>query len=240
MRILILQDLKITNVQIAELTNQYADMFKEATGITPEIYIRRRDFTSYPTEPDSDGDPRPTQEWLRALTREVYDEYKQGVDHVVILVHQDNWRSDPPDPNIGIWGVNWSNIFFNYQVHYCRFDRRNMANSLGTLHHEIAHSFDAFIRTYTGTDINKVLGIKSWDREIVHGEHKDAVYMRHRDNLQWLTYIAPYLKQAYAKRHELYFERVTKPLYKQIISLAEQAIVLLRARANQQNGNPRT
>jgi hypothetical protein len=169
-----------------------------------------------------DGDEHLPDYYLRDLTDDVFDEYKEGVDNVVIHIHRDNWNL------AGIWGQNFSNIYSGYQVHVCRFDNKNLANSLGTLYHEFMHCVDAVIKTYTGEDINK-LGIwSSWDKTCVHGGRPDQVgvykwtYIRHKENQEVLMYVGNSLKTAYEKRDKIYKQ-------KKLINLLERLVVLYRA-----------
>lgn len=234
MKCLFLKDKKITDDQIERLQNEFADLMKEHAVIDPVMYTEERDFSYYPTFLDSDGDKRPTDKWLRETIGEVYKKYKEDVDHVFIQIHEDHWQSS--DGNRNIWGTNYSNLYNGYQVHYCRFDRDNFANSLGVTYHEFMHSPDALIKTYLNIRIEDKLGITSWDKEVTHGAHPDAKYIRHKENLQWLAKIAPELRATYKKRRELYFNTVKRPLMEEIIRLSELAIVLLRQAINKKNG----
>jgi hypothetical protein len=143
-------------VKLLELTTQFSDLISKETGIRPHFYYEDRDFTTVPTEPDGDGDLKPTKAYMTTLMAEVHKKYgAYGIDSVVPLVHQDNWVFT------GIWGTNWSNVFYQYHVHLCRWDRRNMANTLGTFYHEWMHCLDALVKTHTGVDINTF-----WESEV--------------------------------------------------------------------------
>lgn len=65
-----------------------------------------------------------------------------------------------------------------------------------------------------------------WDAVFVHGEHPDTNYIRHMENQAALKLIAPHLVRAVAKRRALFEEHTS--IQRQIIQLAERAIVLLR------------
>lgn len=236
MKAIILKDKKISDEQIDELTDGLDQIFALA-DITPTWYVEERDFAYYPTYEDNDGDIRPTRTWLMRTVQAVYDKYKEDVDHVFIEIHEDNWRSDPAGPG-GIWGTAYANVFSGYQVHYCRFDKDNAANSLGTAYHEWMHTHDTFIKTYLNINLNKFLGITNYDREIVHGAHPDAKYIRHKENTEWLVNFGSLLKQAYSKRRELYFNTVKKPLYQQIITLMQRVIALQRQLLNKKISKP--
>lgn len=205
-RFLILKDKKITDEQLKELERQFTDLIKEATGLIPVFFVEERDYTQVPTEKDGDGDLKPSKAYMTALMAEVHKKYgNYGVDSVVPLVHQDNWVFK------GIWGTNFSNVYYQYHVHLCRFDKKNIANSLGTLYHEWMHSLDALIKTHTGFDVTTLFGVP-YDQFVVHGGRpgKEGTtewkYIKWKDNTKALKLMAPYLVKAYAVRKELYLE----------------------------------
>ena len=233
---LLLVDQKITDKELKTLTDEFTALVKQYTDITPQYFIERKVFTQVPTEADSDGDLKPAKYWLKGLTDMVHKEYgTYGVDSVVMLVHRDNWVFD------GIWGTNLSNVYHQYHFHLCRFDNRNMANSLGTLYHEWMHSLDALIKTHTGVEIDTYFTGKcfiDWDTTCVHGNKgvtctpNQYSYIRWKENTDALAMIAPDLRAAYNARKELYYEP-----YKKVMVWA---ITQLRALLNQKNGVPRT
>jgi len=211
MRFLILKDKKITTEELNELERQFTDLVYEHTGITPTFFIQEEDYGRVPVEPDGDGDLKPTKAYTTALMNVVHSKYGTwGTDSVVMLVHQDNWKFT------GIWGTNWSNIYHTYHVHLVRFDKKNIANTLGTLFHEWMHSLDALIKTHTGFDINTLFNQTKcwadWDSTMVHGNRfvdckgTPYKYIKWKDNTEALVMIAPYLKQAYSRRKEMYLE----------------------------------
>ena len=233
---LLLVDQKISDVQLKTLTTEFANLVKQYTDTTPMFFVQREDYTSVPTEADSDGDLKPTKKYLTALTDTVHSKYgTYGVDSVVMLVHRDNWVFD------GVWGSNFSNTYRQYHVHLCRFDNRNEANSLGTLYHEWMHSLDALISTHTGVEIDNYFTnskcFADWDATVVHGnKYRDCkdtpyTYIRWKDNTDALAMIAPDLRAAYQARKELYNEP-----YKKVMVWA---ITQLRALLNVKNGVPR-
>ncbi len=230
MKLLILKDSKISHLQIEALKREFIDLYFLNADITPLIFIEERDFSNYPTEIDSDGDVRITDTYMQSVTDDIYKRYSgEGTDHVVFLVHKDNWKSGR------IWGTNYSTKYNGYQVQYCRFDTK-LANALGTLYHEVMHSHDALIMTYLGVDIAKMLNIPSFDKDCVHGSRPEDGkynyhYIRYKENLDALEYIAPYLKRAYAKRAAIYDTKVN--MMKQIVNLAQKVITLLRGKLTQ-------
>jgi len=228
MRFVILKDVKITDTQLTELQKEFSAFVSQYTGITPTFYVMHEDFTKVPTTPDGDGDLKPTTTFTKSLIDKVYAKYGYwGIDHVVLLVHRDNWIFT------GIWGTNWSNIYHQYHVHLCRFDSNNIANSLGTLYHEWMHSLDALIKTHTGTDVTPLFGL-SYDKYIVHGGRPGAEgttkwkYIKWKDNSEAMTILAPHLKAAYKVRKELYLAPYKK--------VQLQVISWLRSIINRKNG----
>lgn len=230
MKFLILKDKKITDEQLDELERQFTDLIYEATGLSPVFIVEERDYSHVPLESDSDGDLKPSQAYMKVLMKEVYDKYGEyGVDSVVPLVHQDNWVFT------GIWGTNLSNIYYKYHVHLCRFDKKNIANSLGTFYHEWMHCLDALIKTHTGVDVNKYFNKTkcwvNWDSTLVHGnkftgcKETPFEYIKWKDNVEVLEYIQEDLIQAYAVRDKMNRQ-------KKIITLLQNFLISYRARFN--------
>ena len=211
-----------------------SDLFSDLFPIKPVYYHHVRDYSNYPTYIDSDGDIRPTNSFLVNETDWVFNRYgKWGTDHVFILIHEDNWRSDPAGKK-GIWGTNYSNIYHGYQVHYCRYDRDNIANSLGTFYHELMHSLDALIATETGVNIAPLIPVENWDRSVVHGQNYKFRYIRHKENIEVVDKIKPYLLTSYKNRANRHKEYVG--LMVDVVQLLQTMVVLLRQQLNRKNG----
>jgi hypothetical protein len=232
MRFLILKDKKISEEQLDELERQFTDLVYEATGLSPVFFVEERDYSHVPTESDSDGDLKPTRVYTTKMidgVHKVYGDY--GVDHVILLIHQDNWIFT------GIWGVSYSYLFKKYHVEICRFDKKNMANSLGTLYHEVMHTFDALLKVEIGFDVNTLNLAPSYDKFVVHGGRPDQEgkmkwrYIRHKENTEALTIMAPHIKLAYQARKDKYNEPL-RNVQKWVISF-------LRGYLNQKKGQTR-
>jgi hypothetical protein len=235
MRALILKDKKIPDRDVLLLENGLKKIIKDSADIDATFYREEANFDYYPTMEDSDGDMRPTNAWLYQTTDEVYKKYKENIDHIFIEIHEDKWRSE------GIWGTNYSNAFNGYQVHYCRFDKFNQANTLGTAWHEYMHSPDAFVAVYGGVNIESYLKerghyVSDWDKNFVHGKHPEAKYIRHKENTEWLERIKEPLQAAYQMRKELYLEKEKEVLRLRVIALATKLIVLLRQKIYRKRG----
>ncbi len=235
MRTVVLLDKKIPVAEYKQVIKDYSDFIYENTGITPKFWRQERDFTDYPTYIDSDGDVRPVYTFLQGLADEVHADYKDfGTDNVVVWIHEDNWKSDPPGPNNGIWGTNYSYIFHKYCLQYNRWDRDNLANSFGTLNHEIDHTFDSVCMVETDVDIEPILGVGDYDRDVTHGGSSSSTYIRYQENADTLKKLAPYLKEAYAvrqRKHDQYFAKQTA-----IITLLQKVIYLLKLVNNRKYG----
>lgn len=245
MRNVIFYDTKITEKEFLNVWTEYAEFHKQTSGLTVTHDLIPFDFSTYPTYTDGDGDERPTVSFLRQLTDRVTKEYGEyGTDNVKLIIHQDNWRSDPVGPT-GIWGTAWSYVFGTFHVQYCRWDKSNPANSFGTINHEDDHSFDALIKVELGVDINPILGVTNYDKMTTHGGRPDATgtayhgYIRYKENAGKLKVLSPYLKRAYAKRLErhnaTHMGKVTG-LQKGIIGLLTKLKYQLAMNQNKKDG----
>lgn len=236
MRIVILRDFNITDEEWKELETELTNLYKKHTPVTPEFYIEEHDFSAVPTEVDPDGDIKPSGRYRQELADDVYSRYGEfGTDHVVMMVHEDNWIFK------GIWGQNWSNVYHSYHFELCRFDKDNVANSLGTFYHELMHSHDALIHTTIGVDINNLRIAPSWDKFCVHGGRPDKEgvtdweYIKYKENTEALKAIGLYLHRSYEKRRSLHMKKIG--MMTTIVSLAQKVLVLLRAKVNKKNGS---
>ena len=238
MRHIIFKDKKILERDYDAWAHKDSLFWQEQIGITPTYRMIEFDFSTYPTYTDSDGDVRPTNEYLQKLNNlAVKSEGEFGTDFVMIMIHEDNWKSDPT-PTIrgsGIWGTNYSYIFGKQCLEYCRWDKDNSANTFGTAYHERHHSFDAIVKVETGVDVNPLLKVSRYDAEITHGGTKPWKYIRHKENLDSLKIMKPHLQKAFAERKRKH-EEVIKGLMGTIISLATQVVYLLRMQQNKKNG----
>lgn len=236
MRCLIYKDIKIPKSEYNLLLKEYSAFIKKHTGITVTCWTVEKDYTDYPTVLDTDGDDVLRPNFLQQLVDDVevhYGDY--GTDNVITLIHQDNWKSGKTATRKGIWGTNYSYKYGNYHVQYCRWDKKNPANTFGTLNHEIDHTFDALVQVETGIDINSILKVTAYDADVTHGGKKPHKYIRYQENADKLKVIAPYLASAYRKRvekHEIY----TKGLQNTAIGLLERLVELWKQRLYQKNG----
>jgi len=238
MRHIILKDTKITAGQYEDWKEEDTAFWQKYVDITPEYTVLKTEYSNYPTYVDSDGDIRPTNAYLQSLTDLVIAKNGQfGYDFIMVMVHEDNWKSDT-DFTEGIWGTNYSYAFGSQNLCYCRWDKDNRANTFGVAYHERHHSFDAIIKVELGVNIEPILDVQHYDREITHGKGADWSYIRHKENTKSLEIMKPYLQQAFKKRKEKHDEFING-LLQTILNLATQLLYFLRKQMNAKNGIPR-
>jgi len=247
MRNIIYKDKLIPQKEYEQLLADYSAFIKKTTDITPIFWTKEYDYTDYPTDVDVDGDdvPRPTM--LQDIANEVTKEYgNYGADHIIVLIHESNWKSGATATRRGISGTNYSYRFNNYHLQYVRWWKRKgktvkqeLINTFGTLNHEQDHSYDALIKVELGIDVNPILGVENYDRNTTHGQPQALHnYIRYQENAAKLKVLAPYLASAYAKRQEKHTEHI-KGLKLTVIGLLERLVTIYRERLYQKNGNPK-
>ena len=238
MRHTILKDKKITQLAFQKWKLEDVAFWEKHLGITPTYEVIDTDFSDYPTFIDTEGDIRPTNAYLQSLATPLIKKYGEfGFDFIMVMVHEDNWKSDttPHIKGDGIWGTNYSYIFGKHCLEYCRWDKDSSSNTFGTAYHERHHSFDAIVKVETGVDVNPLLNVSRYDAEITHGGTKPWRYIRHKENLESLAIMKPHLVKAFAERKRKH-EEVQKGMMETIIKLATQVLYLLRMQQNKKNG----
>lgn len=221
MRTVILKDHAIDKDECLALLDEFSEFFRSHTGIECEWYVEGYDFSRVPTVPDPDGDLKPTPEYRKALNKEVHDRYGDyGTDNVIMWVHEKHFTF------AGIWGQNWSGFYNKHSFQLCRWDKKNDANTFGTLYHELMHSFDWVVKSELKIDVNQLFSY-DWDAGAVHGAGDwDYIGRRTgRENTKALMQIAPYLRQAYKSRKDKHLKRVG--MLTQIVSLLSTVVSLL-------------
>jgi hypothetical protein len=226
MKLLLLLDNKIREDQLATVKKEVAAIYKTNTGITLEFVEEWRDFSNVPKEWYDASSEGIKKSYIADATREIYRRHTEAVDQVVFFIHRDNWNLT------GVWGWNLSKAYNGYGVQQCRFDNRNLANTVGTLYHELMHDHDTFIYTYKGINIETILKVKDWDDDVVHGGKYSGTtygygYIRHNENQAALKQIGPLLSQAIEERRKLYLKRQITML-QEIVRLQQLVIVLKR------------
>lgn len=229
MRTLVLLDKLIDKDEALAMLDDYGSWYAEQTGIVPDFYVERRDFTVVPTEPDNDGDLKPTFTYRKELTDEIHKRYSDyGVDNIVMWVHEDNFLYK------GVWGTAWSYVHRKYNFLLCRWDKKNPVNTWNTLFHEGEHPVDTLIKKELGIEIDPILRAEfnepnfDYDRDYVHGNSPQFEYIGRRvyqRDGRMLRFLKPYLQQAYGKRKEKHEKHVG--MLKQIVSLLSTLVGLL-------------
>ena len=249
MRHIILLDNKIPLSEYEAWVKEDSAFWKEHLGITPTYFLIRTDYIDYPTYFDEDGDIRATVAYLQGLTTSVVKTHGEfAFDFIMVMVHPDNWKSSGTyfknaqknrevKKAKGIWGTNYSYIFGKQCLDYCLWDSKNSANTFGTAYHERHHSFDAIIKVETGVDIQPILGVTAYDHQITHGNLKPWKYIRHKENLESLRIMKPYLVKALDVRRAKHEEIVTG-MMKTIIKLGTQLLYMLTIERNKKYGVP--
>lgn len=242
-RNIVYKDTKIPQKEYEEVMSEYAAFIKKNAKFTPNFVTVEYDFTDYPTYVDTDGDAVIRPNFLQGIADEVTEKYGEfGADNIITLIHQDNWKSVKTKNTKGIWGTAWSYKFGNYHVQYCRWDKKNPANTFGTINHEQDHSYDSLVKVELGININPILGVKDYDRDTTHGGSYHG-YIRYQENAKKLQVLSPYLIAAYKKRlekHEASLVGKKNTLYKGIIATIEKWLYENSKKLNQKNGNPKT
>jgi hypothetical protein len=239
MRTTVFKDLKIPRAQYDELLNEYSAFIVKNTKIKPVFTTIDHDFTDYPTNVDVDGDDVPRPTFLKDISKYVEKKYgKYGTDHIVTLIHEDNWKSGATARRKGISGTNYSYTQGPYHIQYVRWwnrkgvsQKQEMINRFGTLNHEQFHAVDALIKQEIRIEIDPILGVGDFDRDVVHGAHPDYDYVNYNNNAETLKKLSPYLIAAYAKRLERHTEHING-LQKTIIGLLQELVYLLTKNKN--------
>ena len=164
MRILALKDKKIFKKDIVEAIRQVSGIYQRGAGITIKYDIEERDFSKQSGTEKYNFDSLPYGQ-LKAEVDRVFKKHKYDYDHVILFVHKDHcndWlkiKSTLTGKMVNIWGENFSNIFYKYDVEVCRFDPDKIINSVGTIYHELHHSHDTTIKTWLGIQVENCFPI---------------------------------------------------------------------------------
>lgn len=220
MNILILKDKKIGNAEVGSVISEVSHIYEERCDIIPTVHYENMDYSELPFEVYYSDNFGISKAYIKRKAKDIYKRWAEEIDLVIFLVHENNWKAGR------IWGWNLSNIYSGYEVEQCRWDKDKAANSVGTMYHEIMHSHDSFIYRYLGIWVHPLLRVGSWDVDIVHGRSPSYEYIRHKENQDALQYIAPFLRQAFAKRRKIFEKHVS--VLRQILNKAEQVLELQR------------
>lgn len=197
MRTITLKDSRIPAEAAKEATAALERLYGRTAGIDMHTTIEERHFDKLPFEEYWGGNRGVKKSFLRVLAKHIGLMYgPRAFDHVVLLVHDENWT--PKED--GIWGWNTAGADNGMEIQQVRFDPHNPANTLGTLYHENMHAHDQFVYRLIGERIERTVGVRDWDRDVVHGEHERFAYIRHKENTDALMQIGPALRRAHDKR----------------------------------------
>lgn len=227
MKLLILKDQDINRTKLIDAVRQVEEIYEKNTELDFTYEIEDRDFSNIQFEDYYGGNYGMNRADINKEAKEIQSKRGEEITDIVYFVHEDKWLPGKM-PN-RIWGWNIGVPVSGYSIQQCRFDSRNTANNVGTLYHELMHAADSFIYQETGKDIN-ALGYNwtEWDSQVVHGEHSDFYYIRHKENQNALAAIAPLLLEASLNREKALTRRLT--LLQTIIRLQRTLVVMLGAK----------
>ena len=228
MNILLLVDNKVNEAQLKQVKAEVTKLYKQNTGIPVRFFDEWKDLSNVPKEWYDGENEGISKAFIAKTTKEIYSRYGERIEHVVFFIHRDNWNLT------GVWGWNSSKVFNNYGVQQCRFDNKNLANTVGTLYHELMHDHDTFVYTYLGSKIEAKVLVKDWDDDVVHGGKYSKTtygwkYIRYNENQAALALIGTDLAQALVIRRKV-FKGKEDTLIKEAIRLA-QILVIKRRQA---------
>jgi len=225
MRTLILKDKDIRDDELDSLIHNISSFYVKSLPYQMSLIdytVEEKDYSSISYENYYDGYYGISESVISAEMARINYEYGSKFDQVVYLIHEDKWlpASEELQEEAGItgasdnlWGWNLSYAYQGYECQQVRWDSENPANTFGTLNHEHTHSFDSYIYRKLGTVIEKSLGIKDFDKEVVHGKGDDYTYIGRKDgreNGEVLGKLEKQLETAWAKAR-LQYELEQKP-----------------------------
>lgn len=130
---------------------------------------------------------------IAAAVRERYPNADE-IDLIQVFFDKRSW----PLPS-GVKGKQYHAFFRDYQIALVREQKQETA---GTAEHEFMHSIDNFCFAYTGVDVAKVVGVPSWDDDIVHRrDPKTKRYTNRYDDV--FPIVRPFLEAAIAERRRI-------------------------------------
>lgn len=202
MRTLILKDSTIPQDEFEEVIHQVSEIYKTYADVTLDITVETRYWERLPFTEYAPGNRGVAWGMLDAVAYDTTHRFGKNVDQIVVMVDNENWV--PVKDNI--WGWNISAGVRGYEIQQVRFDTQRetpavrIANSVGTLFHEMMHSHDGFIYRMTGVRIAPLVNVPDWDEDVVHGRSPDFPYIRHKENAETLGLFKVHLQDAIARR----------------------------------------
>lgn len=204
MRCLFFVDEKVPEDELNQVLDEVKELYKRNTDIDLDIVVRFWPLPALPFETYYDTYRGVSQKYLGNIAQLVEAEYGKRFDQITLVVADENWA--PSRDKTPVWGWNISAGIRGYEVQQCRFDTvradraGRIANSVGTIYHEMMHSHDGFCYRVFGATLEFLPALDvlpgMYDAQIVHGEGKKWEYIRWKENQEALRVIGPVLKAA--------------------------------------------
>ncbi len=128
-----------------------------------EVVEKKYDLSKVPWDGKS-----PSKEWLDALGVAVYKEYQFAVDVVQVLFDKKDWKSSSKT----LRGTHFGTPRNGYELGI--FWNRKGWEDTGA--HELGHTKDDFVYTYSGKNLGRLVGVNDWDEDVVHKKNKKGNY----------------------------------------------------------------
>lgn len=207
MRTIILCDNTIPEEEMQETLAEFKKIYKKV-GIDCTFDIQREDMSDLPFDEYRNNSLGITKSYLKSRANALKAQYNYRYDFVLFWVAHNHYK--PQKQNI--WG--WAVAGGFYEILQCRFETRKgrskeniIANSLGTLYHEMMHTHDSTLFRYKRLHAEDYVGLPRgmWDDCVVHGKCGGYKYIGREngmENQEALEAIAPYLKKALQVRKD--------------------------------------
>jgi len=222
MKVLCLADKTIEKTTLKDVYDDVFSIYRENTELDPQVKIETRNFSNLPFSYYDSEDRGISKDFIKKETKEVNKVYKNSVDLVDFMVHEDNWTPGSD----GIWGWNVASEYNGYEIEQTRWDANNKTNTEGTLYHEIAHSHDSFVYRQIEAWLEEIIDVDDWDDAMVHGESDKYEYIEHRENQEAIAAVADELKRSFDKRRVK--EQRNKERLGKIVTMLERVVELYR------------
>lgn len=197
-KILLVIDENITNLEkVRKSFDMMFEDYKQGTDglVGIEAKESRHDFDGVPFELYWGENWGLHRGWINQETKD-FQKTHPYFDCVMFVIDNENWTKEG---NQRIYGWNMARFYNGYQVQQVRFNNAKSDIFLyRTMLMELTHSLDNFIKKELGKDLNKIFGVKDFDKDIVH--NKEMFYAGYRDQLK---VIKNELFQVFAKRETM-------------------------------------
>jgi len=212
MRLLILKDKSIRQSEFDTVLKQFKDIYLEV-GIVVDATVEEYYWGDPDDEPIGvlweeyySGYYGIKKTFLTALVSTVQKKHGKKFDHIALEIDAKNFYGTVPTNQV--WGWNISAGILGYDLQVCRFDTTSrkkatrIANSLGTLYHEVMHCHAHYPYKIYNIKIEKYLKTKGlvmtkWGEDVVHGRQPEWEYIRWKENIEALKAISDILNVCY-------------------------------------------